>query len=366
MSSELRQTPLHPIHLAMGAKLVDFAGWEMPLHYGSQVEEHHQVRRDAGMFDVSHMLAVDIRGADVRGFLRALLANDVAKLMQPGKALYSCMLNGEGGVLDDLIVYFLAEDWFRVVVNAGAADKDVAWIDAQRSRIASRLEVKARRDLAIVAVQGPQARHKVWRALPQTRGASEPLARFQAAVIGDMLVARTGYTGEDGFEIMLPTGRAIHLWNALKAQDVAPAGLGARDTLRLEAGMHLYGQDMDETVTPLDSGLAWTADFKTERDFIGKAALLARPAARQQLGLVLLDRGVMRSRQKVRCAGGAGEITSGGFSPTLNQSIALARVPLGIGPGDVVEVEVRGKWLRARAVKPPFVRNGKVLISVEC
>ena len=347
----------------MGAKLVDFAGWEMPLHYGSQVGEHHQVRRDAGMFDVSHMLAMDIRGAGVRSFLGALLANDVAKLRQPGKALYSCMLNSEGGVMDDLIVYFLAEDWFRVVVNAGTANKDIAWIDAQRARIASQLEISARRDLAIVAVQGPQARLKVWRALPQARGASEPLANFQAAAAGDMLVARTGYTGEDGFEIMLPGERAIHLWNALKAQELAPAGLGARDTLRLEAGMHLYGQDMDETVTPLDSGLAWTVDFTTERDFIGKAALLATPAVRHQLGLVLLDRGVMRSRQKVRCAGGAGEITSGGFSPTLNQSIALARVPLETGPGDFVEVEVRGKWLRAKAVTPPFVRHGKILVK---
>ena len=363
MSSELRKTPLHPAHLEAGAKLVEFAGWEMPLHYGSQVGEHHQVRRDAGMFDVSHMLAVDICGADVRGFLRRLLANDVAKLVQPGEALYSCMLNHEGGVLDDLIVYFLAEDWFRVVVNAGTADKDVVWIDAQRAGAASRLEVSARRDLAIVAVQGPQARRKVWRALPQTRGASEPLAHFQAAAIGDMLVARTGYTGEDGFEIMLPAGRAVHLWNALKAQEVAPAGLGARDTLRLEAGMPLYGQDMDETVTPLESGLSWTVDLKTERDFIGRAALLAKPAVRQLLGLVLLDRGVMRSHQKVRCGGGAGAITSGGFSPTLHQSIALARVPQGIAAGDIVEVEVRGKWLRARTVKPPFVRNGKILVK---
>jgi aminomethyltransferase len=335
----------------------------MPLHYGSQVEEHHQVRRDAGMFDVSHMLVLDIRGADVRGFLRRLLANDVAKLAQPGNALYSCMLNSEGGVLDDLIVYFLAEDWFRVVVNAGTADKDVVWIDAQRAAVAPRLEVSARRDLAIVAVQGPQARRKVWRALPQTRGASEPLAHFQAAAIGDMLVARTGYTGEDGFEIMVPTGRAVHLWNALKAQQVAAAGLGARDTLRLEAGMHLYGQDMDETVTPLESGLSWTVDLKTERDFIGRAALLARPAARQLLGLVLLDRGVMRSHQKVRCGGGAGAITSGGFSPTLNQSIALARVPQGVAVGDIVEVDVRNKWLRAKTVKPPFVRNGRILVE---
>lgn len=364
MSSALARTPLHPAHLEAGAKLIEFAGWEMPLHYGSQLEEHHQVRRDAGMFDVSHMLAVDIRGADAYDLLRRLLANDVANLTQPGRALYSCMLNSEGGVLDDLIVYVYGKTWFRMVVNAGTAEKDVAWIDTQRAKVAPRCEVSARRDLAIIAVQGPLARQKVWRALPQSRDASEPLARFQAVAIGDMLLARTGYTGEDGFEIMLPAARAVHLWNALKAHAVAPAGLGARDTLRLEAGMLLYGQDLDETVTPLESGLAWTVDFSTARDFIGKAALRDGPVARQLLGLVLLDRGVMRSHQTVRCADGAGAITSGGFSPTLKQSIALARVPMGTGPGDVVEVEVRGKWLRAKAVKPPFVRNGKVLISV--
>jgi aminomethyltransferase len=342
---------------------MDFAGWEMPLHYGSQLEEHRQVRSRAGMFDVSHMLAVDIRGSAARALLRKLLANDVAKLTRPGQALYTCMLNSEGGVLDDLIVYFLAEAWFRVVVNAGTAEKDVAWIDAQCAGAASRCELSARRDLAIIAVQGPQAREKVWRALPQSRDASEPLARFQAAAVGDMLLARTGYTGEDGFEIMLPAEHGVRLWNALTAQGVAPAGLGARDTLRLEAGMLLYGQDLDDTVTPLESGLAWTVNFNSARDFIGKAALLAKPAARQLLGLLLLDRGVMRSHQKIRCAGGAGVVTSGGFSPTLNQSIALARVPRGTGPGDVVDVEVRGKWLRAKVVKPRFVRDGKILVQ---
>ncbi|MBI4205961.1 MAG: glycine cleavage system aminomethyltransferase GcvT [Betaproteobacteria bacterium] len=363
MSDALKTTPLHAAHRALGAKMVDFAGWEMPLHYGSQIEEHHQIRRAVGMFDVSHMLAADIRGADVREFLRALLANDVAKLRQPGKALYSCMLDPEGRVIDDLIVYCLAGERFRVVVNAGTAVKDIAWIDAQRARRAPGVELEPRRDLAILAVQGPHAREKVWRALPQVRGASEPLVHFQAAEVGDTLVARTGYTGEDGFEIMLPAARATDLWNALRAQGVAPAGLGARDTLRLEAGMNLYGQDMDETVTPFESGLAWTVDLGTDRDFIGKAALIARPAARQLIGLMLVARGVMRAHQAVRCAGGGGETTSGGFSPTLNQSIALARVPSTLAAGDGVEVHVRDKWLRAKAVKPPFVRNGRILVG---
>ncbi len=346
--------------------MIDFAGWDMPLHYGSQVEEHHCVRRDAGMFDVSHMPVLDIRGADARDFLRQLLANDVARLVQPGKALYSCMLNESGGVLDDLIVYFMAGDWFRLVVNAGTAGKDMAWMDAQRARLAPRLEIEPRRDLAIIAVQGPQARQKTWNTLPEARAATGPLAYFQAALVGDMMVARTGYTGEDGFELMLPAERAESLWRALNEQGVAPAGLGARDTLRLEAGMNLYGQDMDENVNPLESGLAWTVDLKTPRDFIGRTALLAKPVTRRLAGLVLLDKGIMRGHQKVRCAGGGGDITSGGFAPTLNRSIALARVPKGVAAGDTVEVEVRDKWLHAKVVKPPFVRHGKTLISIEC
>lgn len=362
MTLTLKTTPLNAAHRAMGARMVDFSGWDMPLHYGSQLEEHHSVRRDAGMFDVSHMRVIDLRGAGVRGFLRRLLANDVAKLVHPGKALYSCMLDDSGGVLDDLIVYFLSEDWFRLVVNAGTADKDVVWIGVQSDRFAPRLVLEPRRDLAIIAVQGPRAREKTWQALPQTRSRSEPLGYFHAAQEADMMLARTGYTGEDGFEIILAAEHAENLWLALHRHGVAPAGLGARDTLRLEAGLNLYGQDMDETVSPLESGLAWTVALAEPRDFIGKAALLQRAATRQLTGLVLLDKGVMRSHQNVRCAGD-GVITSGGFAPTLNRSIALARIPKRVAAGDTVEVEVRDKWLRAKVVKPPFVRHGKILIE---
>jgi aminomethyltransferase len=365
LTPKLKVTPLSAAHCAMGAKMIDFAGWEMPLHYGSQLEEHHCVRRDAGMFDVSHMLAVDIRGAGAGNFLRRLLANDVEKLRQPGKAQYSCLLNENGGVLDDLIVYRLSSDWYRIVVNAGTAEKDIAWMAAQRAKSARQVEIEPRRDLAMVSAQGPQAREKTWRALPEIRSASALLAYFQAALVADMMVARTGYTGEDGFEIMLPAERAAALWNALAAQGVMPAGLGARDTLRLEAGMNLYGQDMDESVTPLESGLAWTVDMKTPRDFIGRAALLAKPAMRQLTGLVLLDKGIMRGHQTVRCARGSGEITSGGFAPTLGRSIALARLPRQVAAGETAEVEVRDKWLRAQVVKPPFVRHGKVLIQLQ-
>ncbi len=358
----LKQTPLNAAHREMGAKMVDFGGWDMPVNYGSQIDEHHQVRRDCGMFDVSHMRVVDIKGEGVRTFLRYLLANNADKLTLPGKALYSAMLRPDGGVIDDLIIYFMSETWFRVVVNAGTAEKDIAWMQAQAAQYAPSLAITPREDLAMVAIQGPNARAKVWRVLPQVKAATEGLAAFQAADCGEYFVARTGYTGEDGFEVMLPPGKAVAFWQALHQAGVRPIGLGARDTLRLEAGMNLYGQDMDETVGPLESGLGWTVDLKSPRDFIGKAALLAHPPARKLVGLVLLDRGVLRSHQKVVTAHGAGEITSGTFAPTLEKSIALARVPNGVEIGDTVQVEIRDKQLNARVVKYPFARAGKALV----
>jgi aminomethyltransferase len=359
----LKTTALSAVHRAMGAKMVDFSGWDMPVNYGSQIEEHHKVRRDAGMFDVSHMLAIDFLGDGVRDFLRRLLANNVDRLQIPGKAMYSCMLNEQGGVIDDLIVYFMREDWFRVVVNAGTCDKDLAWMQKQRDALAPKIEIKPRRDLSIIAVQGPNARDRVWLAAPEVHAATEMLKPFQAAEAGAFFIGRTGYTGEDGFEVILPSDKAEGFWKALHAVGVAPIGLGARDTLRLEAGMNLYGQDMDETTSPLESGLAWTVDLKSERDFIGKRVLEEQPVTRDLFGLVLLDKGVLRSHQKVVTAGGDGEITSGTFAPSLNQSIAMARLPKAVQAGDLVQVEVRDKLLSARVVKYPFVRNGKSLID---
>ena len=356
----MRQTPLYSAHLQAGAKLVDFAGWDMPLHYGSQLEEHHAVRRDAGMFDTSHMLAIDVEGAGARAFLRHALANDVARLRQLGKALYSCLLNEAGGVLDDLIVYFLREDLFRIIVNAGTAEKDLAWLEGLRP---TAITLRPRRDLAMIAVQGPNARAKAWRALPDLKAASEPLGAFFGAQTDDVFIARTGYTGEDGFELLVPAPQAMAIWERLAEAGVRPCGLGARDTLRLEAGMNLYGQDMDETVTPFESGLAWTLVLEGARDFVGKSALLLRKPERELTGLVLLGRGgVLRAHQKVQAANGTGEITSGGFSPTLEKSIALARLPAGRAPGSKVQVEVRDKKLEALVVQPPFVRHGKSLL----
>jgi aminomethyltransferase len=359
----LKRTPLFDAHVAAGAKMVDFGGWEMPLHYGSQVEEHHHVRRKAGMFDVSHMLNVDVTGSAARDFLRLLIANNVDKLIAPGKALYSCMLNESGGVVDDLIVYFLSESHFRIVVNAGTADTDVAWMNEVASSRKFAVTITARRDLAMIAVQGPEARAAVWNVWPDTRPHTENLSAFAAYPDGDRLMARTGYTGEDGFEIVLPAARAVDFWNALANAGVAPCGLGARDTLRLEAGMNLYGNDMDENTSPLDVGLAWTVDLKSIRPFIGRQALEANGKRRAFVGLKLLDRGVLRSHMKVMTPSGDGEITSGTFSPTLGFSIAMARVPVDVAPGATVHVDIRGKPMPALVVKMPFVRNGKALIQ---
>jgi len=354
-------TPLHASHVLLGAKLVDFAGWDMPIHFGSQIDEHHAVRRDAGMFDVSHMLGIDLGGPAAKPYLRRLLANDVARLVQPGKALYSCLLNENGGVVDDLIVYFFTPEHYRIVVNAGTASKDLAWME--RCATGFDVHLTPRRDLAMIAVQGPNARARFWQAYPGTRAASEALIPFQAAFDGDWLIARTGYTGEDGFEIAVPAEQAAAVWAQLHSAGVVPCGLGCRDTLRLEAGMNLYGQDMDETVSPLEAGLAWTLAMKDERDFIGKAALLAQKPTRQLTGLLLKERGVLRAHQAVSTAHGDGEITSGSFSPTLQQGIALARLPAAVAIGETVEVDIRGKLHPAKVVKPPFVRNGKILVS---
>src|SRR5579863_6696727 len=337
----------------------------MPVQYSSQIAEHHAVRRAAGVFDVSHMCVVDLKGARVRAFLQHLLANDVGKLRLAGKALYSCMLNEQGGVIDDLIVYFLTEEWFRAVVNAGTRDKDLAWI--RRVAAPFGVEVSERTDLAMLAVQGPEARAKAVQLLGAAdRAAALALGVFVGRELGSWFVARTGYTGEDGFEIMMPAADAVPAWRSLNALGVASCGLGARDTLRLEAGMNLYGNDMDETTHPFESGLGWTlAMTPRERGFVGRAALEGIERAgspRKLVGLLLEDRGVLRSHQKVIVPSvGEGAITSGTFSPTLERSIALARVPA--ATAERVQVDIRGKLLSARVVKPPFVRFGKSLVT---
>ncbi len=361
------KTPLYEQHVEAGAKIVDFGGWDMPLHYGSQKDEHHAVRNNAGVFDVSHMTIVDLRGDGVREFLRQLLANDVVKLQEPGKALYTAMLNAGGGVIDDLIVYFMNETWFRLIVNAATREKDVAWI--RQAAESHDVTVTERPELAMVAAQGPNARAMAASCIDaEWREQALALKLFTGMEAGDLFVARTGYTGEDGWEIVVPEERAADIWRQLIAAGVAPCGLGARDTLRLEAAMNLYGTDMDETVSPMEAGLAWTIAWEPQdRNFTGRAKLEEKRADKNRqrfVGLLLEDKGVLRNHQRVVVDGvGEGEITSGGFSPTIGRSIALARVPA--GDYNSAQVDVRGKLLNVRIVPTPFVRNGKIQIEGE-
>lgn len=355
------RTPLYDAHLAAGAKMVDFGGWDMPIHYGSQLEEHHAVRQGAGMFDVSHMTVVDVAGNDSRAYLRHLLANDIDKV-PAGRALYTCMLNERGGVVDDLIVYKGA-DQFRLVVNCATRDKDLDWMEGQAGGYA--VDIRERPDLAMIAVQGPEARAILEQQLCDAAGeAVRDMPFFGFETVGEWLIARTGYTGEDGAEIILPGGKAPELWQRLLDAGVRPIGLGARDTLRLEAGLNLYGNDMDDDITPWEANLGWTVALDdVERDFVGRRALERRKEQDHPVmrGLVLEDKGVLRPHQTVHTRSdngeGEGETTSGTFSPTLGQAIALARLPA--GTTGTVEVEIRKKRLRARVVRPPFVRNGK-------
>lgn len=365
------KTALYEKHQEMGAKLVDFGGWDMPIHYGSQVDEHHKVRQDAGMFDVSHMTVVDVTGTDAKEYLRYLLANDVAKLQQKGKAMYSGMLNDDGGVIDDLIVYLMTEpgvagEWFRVVVNCATREKDLRWM-ADHTASFDDIALTEQPDLAMVAVQGPNAIALAKQAVSESRsGLIEQLSVFQGLESEGWFIARTGYTGEDGLEIMLPDDEVADFWQALAEVGVSPCGLGARDTLRLEAGMNLYGADMDESVSPLAANMGWTIAWQPEeRAFIGREALQAQKETGVQeklVGLVMESRGVLRAHQRVVVEGvGEGEITSGTFSPTLGFAIAMARVPA--ATTDQAEVDIRGKLVPVRVVRPSFVRNGQKVID---
>jgi aminomethyltransferase len=359
------KTVLHAKHLEAGAKMVDFYGWEMPINYGSQIEEHHAVRQKSGMFDVSHMTIVDITGPDAQAYLRRLVTNDVAKLTAPGKALYAGMLNADGGVIDDLIIYFFSTTDYRLVVNSATREKDLAWMTQQASSF--NITITERPEFGMIAVQGPQAKAIVATLLTDEQNqAVDGMKPFFGVQTGDLFIATTGYTGENGYEIVVPAAQAADLWQKLLDAGVAPCGLGARDTLRLEAGMNLYGLDMDESISPLAANMGWTITWQPEeRDFIGRDALVAQKAAGAQpklVGLVLTEKGVLRAGIKVIAGEGAeneGIVTSGTFSPTLGHSIAMARVPASVNIGDTVEVEMRKKLVKVDVIKPSFVRNGK-------
>ena len=356
------KTILHAKHIEAGAKMVDFHGWEMPINYGSQIEEHHAVRQKAGMFDVSHMTIVDVAGEDAQAYLRKLVINDVAKLTVAGKALYTGMLNEEGGVIDDLIIYYFSEKSYKLVVNSATREKDLAWMNKQAE--AFNVTITERPEFGMIAVQGPEAIAKVATLLTAEQNqAVEGMKPFFGIQTGELFIATTGYTGENGYEIVVPEEQAADLWQKLLDAGVVPCGLGARDTLRLEAGMNLYGLDMDETVSPLAANMAWTISWEpTDRNFIGRSVLEAQKAAGDQpklVGLVFEAKGVLRSGLKVVTPEGEGVITSGTFSPTLGHSIAMARVPRSVNFGDTIQVEMRKKMVDVKVIKPSFVRHGK-------
>lgn len=375
-----QRTPFYQSHVDADGKMVDFSGWELPINYGSQIEEHEAVRSDAGMFDVSHMVITDVVGTEAKAWLRKLLANDVAKLKTVGKALYSAMLNEEGGIIDDLIVYLMNEDEsaYRIVSNAATRDKDLA----QFEKVAADFDVTLteRPELAMLAIQGPNALAKLKQAKPTWSDTLDALKPFVGADITDIegdnwFVARTGYTGEDGVEVILHGDDATEFFALLKEHGIKPAGLGARDTLRMEAGMNLYGHDMDETVSPYECGMAWTLALKDDRDFVGRQALTEKRATSKengtvmkQVGLLLETRGVLREGMEVVIEDPqhseneqTGIITSGTFSPSLKQSIAIARLPASVSDEATVKVDLRGKgkFVELRMIKLPFVRNGQ-------
>ncbi|HAO59962.1 MAG TPA: glycine cleavage system aminomethyltransferase GcvT [Psychrobacter sp.] len=374
----LQRTPLYQSHVDNNGKIVDFSGWELPIHYGSQIDEHEAVRTDAGMFDVSHMVITDVEGAQAKAWLQKLLANDVAKLKTVGKALYSGMLNAEGGIIDDLIVYLMNEEetQYRIISNAATRDKDLA----NFNKVAEGFEVTLteRPELAILAIQGPNAVAKLKQAKPSWSDILDSLKPFVGADLADTeaanwFVARTGYTGEDGVEVILPGENATEFYQLMLDHGVKPAGLGARDTLRMEAGMNLYGHDMDETTSPYECNMGWTLALKDDRDFVGREALVAKRkeakengTAMRQVGLLLETRGVLREGMTVTINQGTdkettGTITSGTFSPSLKQSIAIARIPESVTEEDSVQVDLRGKgkFVDVRVLKLPFVRNGE-------
>jgi len=364
--TQSKHTPLHAEHEQLGAHFTNFGGWDMPLRYGSELAEHRAVREAAGLFDLSHMGEIWVSGDEAPQFLNTALVGNLA-VVKPGRAKYSLICNEQGGIIDDLIIYYLAEDWFRLVVNASTREKDLAWIGAQAGPFG--VEVRERPELAMIAVQGPNARERVLGLIEgEDAEAVGALGKFAARDVpgtrfGDLFIARTGYTGEDGFEVIVPEAGALSLWDALLQAGVKPAGLGARDTLRLEAGLNLYGQDMDETVSPFEAALGWTVALDEGRDFIGRPQLEQHRrdgAPRQMVGLVMDEKGVLRHGQRVLTGSGDGEILSGTFSPTLGKAIAFARVPAGDVSKDV-RVDIRGREVPVRVVRFPFVRDGKAL-----
>ncbi|MGB7416728.1 MAG: glycine cleavage system aminomethyltransferase GcvT [Thermosynechococcaceae cyanobacterium] len=363
---DLKQTPLFQQHHDLKARMMGFGGWDMPVQYQGITAEHHSVRQQAGMFDISHMGKFLLKGKDLRQQLQRLVPSDLGQL-EPGQAKYSVFLNSQAGIVDDLIFYYEGIDdagleQGKLIVNASTTDKDKAWLLEHCSAEALGFQdVSAER--VLIAVQGPQA-VQILQSLTPTDLSVIGNYRHQSGTILEQPAwfARTGYTGEDGFEVMVTPKVGRQLWQTLMDKDVAPCGLGARDTLRLEAAMALYGQDINDSTTPLEAGLKWLLNF--DGDFMGQSALKQQQAAgafKRLVGLQMEGRNIARHDYPVCVEGKAvGTVTSGSFSPTLGVAIALAYLPAEFAKiGQPVTVEIRGKQCPATVVKRPFYRRPK-------
>ena len=345
--------------------MVDFHGWSMPINYGSQINEHNSVRENCGIFDVSHMTILDFKGDDAETFVRKLISNDIKKLTEPYAGLYSAMVNEQGGVIDDLIAYKM-ENGYRLVVNCATRGEDLKWISSKSLNF--KVEMTERDDLSMIAVQGPRSLDVLSSCPAPIVRALESKKRQQGVYGNNMFATKTGYTGEIGFEVILPHEQAVNLWqNAIDAGAV-PVGLGARDTLRLEAGMNLYGFEMDESITPFECNMSWTVDFSdTDRDFYGKKALeniLKEENYNELVGIMLDERTILRQGQKLWFNENKdldGIVTSGTYSPTLKKPIALARIP----KADLKScfTEVRDKKVFAKIGSPKFIKEGKEIFK---
>ncbi|CUT16875.1 MULTISPECIES: glycine cleavage system aminomethyltransferase GcvT [Candidatus Ichthyocystis] len=369
----LKRTILFSSHQAINARFAPFSGWDMPLNYGSQIEEHHAVRNRVGIFDVSHMCCIDVKGRDAEIFTRHVFSNDISTINGYGKAMYGCLLNDSGGIIDDLIVYKLSPNWMRMVVNAAGRKTDIEWLTKQKECSGYEFELIPADDLAILSLQGPESLSIIPRMRNKfLRDNGSSLAPFSCALDEDeqLFIARTGYTGEDGFEIIVPNHLAVSLWDELLSQGASPCGLGARDTLRMESGLNLYGNEMDTTITPGECGIGWTVNLKDQkRNFVGKDALEKHKPRFKRLGVVLLSPGVLRQGQEFAVKNGAnskgdGILTSGGFSPTINRGIGIARVSKNLKPDQLAEIVIRNKPVEAKLCSLPFVRQGKILVAV--
>ena len=353
----MNKTPLNKSHIELGAKMVNFSNWEMPISYSSLIEEHNAVRSTVGIFDVSHMSVFDFDGDNQVAFFEKIFANDIKKIYKDNKAIYGALLNEEGGILDDLIIYH-ANNKFRLVSNCSTREQNRQWFE--KHAVEFGVKVMERSDMGILAIQGPDALNKILK-IKEIDNQVNTLQSFGCMFEGDKLYARTGYTGEDGLELIVPTKDINHLWDQALELGCTPIGLGARDTLRLEAGLNLYGNDMTINNHPYESNMGWTIDMSDEsREFIGKDALLSIDQSKSQkiVGIILQDKGILRSGYEITHEQGKGEVLSGSYSPTLQSSIGLARVDQGYKENG--KVMIRNKLLNIDFVSPRFLGQGKI------